>query len=308
MTRILFYTDLHLAASTPLHRIDDYPNTVLNKLQEVYQLAEEHKTDLIIFGGDLFDSHRTYSYDILSRAIELINKPTYAIVGQHDLIGYNSDTYATSSLCFLEKYCSNFKTIREPLELDDVVIYPSHVYDDFMESFTKKVNRKKKSILVAHHLITHEKTVFKTYLTSDFLPCQYSAVIFGDLHSGMETYYDEKETLVWSPGALSRKAINEITREVKVGILTVELGKRIEVEEIKLKSALLGDEVFGKTLLENIKQNSQYVNTEGFIKSISELEAGSIDIYDMIDKAAKASELKKETLEYILKFKNCVEN
>jgi hypothetical protein len=60
--------------------------------------------------------------------------------------------------------------------------------------------------------------------------------------------------------------------------------------------------------LENIKQNSQYVNTEGFIKSISELEAGSIDIYDMIDKAAKASELKKETLEYILKFKNCVEN
>ena len=310
MSKILVYTDLHLSAKRPSHRIDDYPTSILTKLNEVYEIARDQSVDAVIFGGDFYNSHRIYAYDAINAAmqtskdvfpkIETGGVPTYMIVGQHDLVGYNKESYDTSTLCFMVKHSPVMHTMWEPVELDDVVLYPCHCFDSFEEHIKKTPTRKKKSILVAHHLITAKPAPFPTFVLDDFLPCKYSAVIFGDYHAGMSPYRDSNGTLVWSPGSIARQAINETERKVKVGILTIERGKDIEVEEIQLQTARPSDEVFSMAMIEHIREHSKMVDTNGFVESIRELEASSTDIYDLIEKAGNQKGIRPEVLNWIL--------
>lgn len=292
-----------MSGQRPEHRIDNFSESLLVKLEETYRLAIEKGVDFVVFMGDFFNSHRIFNYEIINSVMDIIcssRLTTYAIVGQHDTVGYNPDSYRSSTLNFMERHCPRFETMWEPKEFDDVVLYPCHCYDEFLPAFQKPITRKKKSILVAHHLITRNTVPFETYLLEDFLPCKYSAVIFGDFHFGMRPYYDENETLVWSPGALARQAINEKTRVVRVGVVEVNLGKRVEVEEIQLNNVRSGDEVFAKTLLEEIRERPEMVDTSEFVQSIRELEATSEDIFDMLEKAAKKRKVRKPVINYIL--------
>ena len=125
-------------------------------------------------------------------------------------------------------------------------------------------------------------------------------MIFGDYHAGMSPYRDSNGTLVWSPGSIARQAINETERKVKVGILTIQRGKQIEVEEIQLQTVKPSDEVFSMTMIEHIREHSKMVDTNDFVESIRELEASSTDIYDLIEKAGKQQEIRPEVLNWIL--------
>jgi len=303
MTKIIVYADFHVTGKRPIHRIDKFSNNLIAKLLEVYQIADDAAVDCALFLGDFFNNHRIFSYEILNDVMDIIcdaRVTTYAIIGQHDLVGYNEGSYASSTLNFMERHCCQLKTIRTPTDVGDAILYPCHCYDNFLQAFERPVSRKKKAILAAHHLITDSSKPFKTYLIQDFLPCNYSAVVFGDYHLGMKPSGDDK-TLVWSPGALARLAINEKGRKVKVGILTAVPGKPVEVEEIELKSALSGEEVFGTSILEGVREQPEMVDASGFVQRIRELEAESTDVFDMIEKAAKQKGIRKEVIDYILK-------
>lgn len=307
MTKFLVYTDTHLTGQRPVHRCDDFIRSILDKMKETYDLAKQNNVDFVVFLGDFYNNHRIFNYEIINEAMDIIDShptKTYAIIGQHDLRGYNLETYKTSTLNFMERHCGNFETIFKPLEFNDVVLYPCHVYEPFPEVFKNKITRKKKSILLAHHLITLQKKPFPTHIINDYLPCQYSAILFGDFHVGMEPYYDSNETLIWSPGSLTRLAINDIERKIKIGIITTELGSKVLVEEIHLASAKSGYDVFSKNVLEIIRETPQMVDMDGFIKGIQELETMSIDIYDMIEKAAKNNGIRQEVINYILSKKS----
>lgn len=302
MSKFIVYTDFHMTGKNPVHRTDDFSSSLINKIKEVYSLVDTYKVDFVLFLGDFFNNHRMYRYDILNELIDVISScsvTTYAIIGQHDLVGCNPESYKSSTLCFMEKHCDKYKTIEDKLELDDVVFYASHNYCNFMESFNIPIVRKKKSILLAHHLITHEKLMFHTYITSEFLPCKYSAIFFGDAHVGMEPYYDNNDTLVWNPGSLARLTISDINRDVKCGIVNVESGKRVEVEEYKLISALPGNDVFAKSIIEQVKKSPEMLDKNKFIDSIMDLESTSVDIIDYVLKIGSQKNVDKNVLNYI---------
>jgi hypothetical protein len=301
LSKFMVYADLHLTAKRPIHRIDDFEASMIEKLAEAYRLAAERSVDAVLFLGDFFNSHRIFAYDLINNAMDVIchaDLPTYAIIGQHDLVGYNPDSYANSTLCFMERHCSKFQTLRAPKEFPDCVVYPCHTYDKFEEHIQAPgVTKKKKSILLAHHLITREKCIFPTFVADDFLPCPYNAVLFGDYHGGMEPYQKDN-TLVWGPGSMARLAVNEADRIIKVGILTV--GKTIGIEEIPLLSAKPSGEVMGKTFLEGVREHAGMVDASSFISKIMSLEADSKDIFDLVEKAAAQQGVKKEVIDYIL--------
>lgn len=295
------YTDLHLAAKNPLHRIDDYSQTLLEKLREIYETAKTENVDAVLFMGDFFNSHRIYSYDIINQAMDIIclaDVDTHAIIGQHDLVGYNKNSYASSAVCFLERHCPRFKTIWEPLELDDTVLYPAHCFDDLLETMKQTVTKKKKSILLAHHLITLNELPYKTFLAKDLVPSKFSAIFFGDYHAGMKPTMIE-DTLFWGSGSLARIAINETKREPSFGIVTTQTGKPVEVEVRKLHCLKPPEEVFNVSLVEKTKEKTEF-NPDSFIERIREFESQSLDIYDLIEKVAKSEGIQEKILSYIL--------
>jgi hypothetical protein len=301
LSKFMVYTDLHLTAKRPIHRIDNFEASMIEKLAEVYRLAKEHSVDAVLFMGDFFNSHRVFAYDLINNAMDVVcsaDITTYAIVGQHDLVGRNQDSYASSTLCFMERHCPKFYTLKAPKDFGDCVVYPCHTWDDFQVQIqATDITKRKKSILLAHHLITRDKKVFPTYVADEFLPCPYSAVLFGDYHGGMEPYQKDN-TLVWSPGAMARLAINEADRVIKCGVLTV--GKTVEVDEIPLASMKPSGEVMGKGFLETVREHAGMVDATTFVSKVMSLEADSKDIYDLVEKAALQQGIRKEVIDYVL--------
>lgn len=301
--RFLFYTDLHLAVQAPEHRVDDYCAAILRKLDEVYALAAEHEVDAVLFGGDFYDRHRLYSYHVIDTAIASISAcpaKTYAVVGQHDLVGHNRHTYRTSAMAHMERHCENFAVLHEPMEFSDAVVYPCHWYDDIHECLAKIPTRKRKSLLLAHASVTPMKMPYDTVCVED-VDCAYSAVLTGDIHTGIAPRV-VNGTMFCNPGALARRNVRtDVDRQPKVAIIQCELGKEVGVELIPLKSATPGEEVFVRSAVEMLKvAHPKAMDTSRFVKGIQELAQDAVDIYDLLEKAAKVQGLPVEVRDYIL--------
>jgi len=307
MSRFLYYTDPHLSVRCPVYRIDDYSTSLIAKLEEVYDIAEKNNADFVLCGGDFFNSHSIFSFGLINNIIDVLNNSnldTYSIIGQHDIFGYNSETFKSSTLAFIERHCKSFYIIREPVDKDDLVIYPCHCYDDFNDSLDVSSPKKKYSILVAHKLISKKKAPFDVIVTSEIKKNGFNLILSGDLHSGVPEHAVGKTTY-YNPGSLVRRAINEIGRKIKVGLIDVSFKKGIAIKEICLKNVGKAEDVFSMSALEN--KSKENINTDAFISGIEDLENESVDIFDFIEKAAQKEKLNKNIIEYIMSKKDSVE-
>jgi DNA repair protein SbcD/Mre11 len=299
MSKILFYTDFHLTAKTPRHRIDSFADSLLKKLKEIYEIAEAEAVDCVCFGGDFYNNHRIFNYDMINGAMEIIcdcQIQTHAVIGQHDLIGYNKETYRTSTLSFMERHCAMFETLWRPFELSDCVLYPCHWFDKLTDVMQQQTSKKKKSILVAHQTISREKLMFQTHVTSD-LSGNYDLVLSGDWHGGFETH--TANDILWcNPGSIGRLAISDCHRNPQVALVNITKGKPIEIELRCLKSAGKAEEVFGMSFLETIREKAG-MDTSNFVNGILELEQEVVDVFELIDKIGKSKGIRQEVLSYI---------
>ena len=102
MSKFGFYTDVHL---TNKHiRIDNLAETCLNKLKECYDFAKKNNFDFMTCGGDIFNTEKIIDLHIFLGLIEIMKgfgKPTYFIIGNHDIYGNSLNTYKNSSLNFV---------------------------------------------------------------------------------------------------------------------------------------------------------------------------------------------------------------
>ena len=51
--KILFLTDTHIRGTNPKNRIDDFVQTLENKLCEIVNIINEENIDFVIHGGDI---------------------------------------------------------------------------------------------------------------------------------------------------------------------------------------------------------------------------------------------------------------
>ncbi len=300
MTRFVFYTDVHLAARNPLHRIDDYSSSILDKVYQVYKLSEDLDANFIIFGGDFYNSHMVFSFRLITQAIKTVcgfNIPTHCIVGQHDLYGYNPSTYPSSSLAFQENHCEYFKTLQAPFETEDSIIVPCHVYDDLDEKLAAIPDKgEKKLILVAHKLISKDAQPFKIICSSD-IKSNYDLVLSGDLHCGFPVH-TVNNTIFANPGALARITTRDIKRSPQVVVVTIKgTPLKLFVEYVPL-TCQKGFDVFDPESIEDsiVKQ----ADVPSFIEEIESLQLESMDIFDLVDKLSAQRNIRKEVRDYIL--------
>lgn len=86
---LLFLGDPHYWSKRPGRRVDDFSQTVLNKLSETIEYANKHNL-LIICLGDLFEKPEDNDISALTKLIKVLKKAKHFIsaVGNHDLNEY----------------------------------------------------------------------------------------------------------------------------------------------------------------------------------------------------------------------------
>ena len=302
MAKFLFYTDLHMAGETPRHRVDNFPQTLLAKLREIYSMAEVEGCQFVLFGGDFFNAHRMFSYDIISEVIEIVGRSkikTYSVVGEHDLYGHNIETFQSSTLKFIGRHCSNLNILWEPVDLGDVVLYGKHEPDKMVDAMAVQVDPSKYNILVCHELITSKakSLMFEIIDTSTLTNCPYDLVVSGDLHCGYEPHCVEN-TWFCNPGSLARRTVADADRWSQVAIIEAEKGKEPKIEYRRLVCGKPGYEVFGESIAEAARQKQDF-DADDFARELLEFEAEATDIHELVQKAGKQAGLKQEVLDYL---------
>ena len=302
MTRFLFYTDLHLAGETPRHRTDDFPQTLLEKLREVYALAAQEGCQFVLFGGDFFNAHRMFSYEIISDAIEIIGSSdvkTYAVVGEHDLFGHSMETFSSSTLRFFVRHCGNMQILWEPTDLGDVVLYGKHEPDKMADVMGIQVDPAKYNILVCHELLTPNSAPFEVVQTSTLTGCPFDLIVSGDLHDGYDSHHVEG-TWFCNPGSLARRTIADADRWPQVALVDVEKGNEPAIEYRRLACGKAGYDVFGESIAEAARAKKDF-DVEDFTRELLAFEAESTDIHELVQKAGRQAGLRQEVLDYLAK-------
>jgi DNA repair exonuclease SbcCD nuclease subunit len=300
MIRFAFYTDIHLSGKTPKHRIDDYPVTMIGKLREVYETAESVDCQFVLFGGDFFNTHRIFNYDVIGDAQDIICESrlkTYACIGEHDLYGHSPNTYKKSTLAFLLRRCPSMEILWEPKDLGDVVLHAKHEWEDMHEALRRDVDTSRLNVLVCHELITCGRAPFDVISTATLKPSPYDLVVSGDLHDGYEPH-EVDGTWFCNPGSLARRASDEVDWWPEMAVIDIEKGGIPIIDIRRLKSAKPGSEVFGETVAELVKAREEF-DGSGFAEELLEFEAQSVDVHDLIQKTGKSKGLRKRVLDYL---------
>jgi DNA repair protein SbcD/Mre11 len=304
--RIYFYTDTQLSGQTPRHRVDNYQKSLLDKIEEVYTAAKKGKADFLICGGDFFNSHRIFSYELLNRTMDILcdsGLDTYMVIGQHDLLGYNPTTYKSSTLAFVVERCPSLRVVWEPVDLGDVTISASHVWDEVMDAGKTPVKDGAFNILIAHHLLTSKKAMFDVVNTTEFATkCQldggnYDLVLSGDLHEG---YPVHEVNGMWfcNPGSLARQAINDRERTPQYAVIEAEPNQIPIIDVVPIKCALPGSDVFGESAVELMRTGTKFDPT-AFVEEIGDFEAESSNVHDLVQKIGKSKGIRTEVLAYL---------
>lgn len=298
--RFMFFADSHLSGENPRHRVDDFPNAILNKLREAYSIADSEGCQFVAFGGDFFNNHRIFSYDVISDALDVLcGSPlvTYMAVGEHDLYGHSLDTYRSSTLAFFVKRCPNAVVLWEPLDFGELVLYGKHEPDTMEKVMSVQTDPGKVNVLVCHELLTCNAMPYDIVDTAKLNPCPYDLVVSGDLHDGFDTHR-VGNTWFCNPGSLARRTTADADRFPQIALITIEKGKRPDIELRRLSCAKPGSEVFGESIAEIARARDDAENTS-FVRELMDFEAESTDVHELVQKAGALAGLKDVVLKYL---------
>lgn len=302
-----FITDTHYDYKYE-SRKDDTLNTLVDKTKQAYEWFKSKGCEFVIHGGDMFDRHRIYHFDLLSRVRNTLKETglkTYFIMGQHDLQGYNVDTIGASCLGFIDSISDGALTlIKDETEIGEYCFVPSHVNADPVETVRSVKKHDKPVVCICHALLTDQREAFGTISITHFKNPNVQLVLSGDLHDGVP-FQKCNGMQFYNPGSFSRDA--RTTRLPKVGCLQWN-NTEFELEEFEPKCPDAKDIFFWD---DNVKTASVITdekevkdNEATYIEAFKEFHSESKDIYELLEKIGKAQGIREEILELIKKHKD----
>ena len=103
--KLIFFTDPHITDKTPASRIDNYPEALLKKFQNLCADINKHDPDYVVCGGDWTDKPRI-SVELagaFNREVKATGKPWYCVPGSHDTVGYNYNALNNTMLGYASR-------------------------------------------------------------------------------------------------------------------------------------------------------------------------------------------------------------
>ncbi len=307
MFKALIIGDVHYRAGNPRSRLDDYQEAITAKLLECFELAQEHKVDVILQPGDLFDTPGV-SWDTVKQLALLLKQapcPFLTIPGTHDTWAHNLSTLYRTPFSFL----SALEIIHDVTEergqgvvtINDVII-TGHGYNHETDTaagthqfMPGTWSEKSFSIHLVHAMLLDHVPVegMKHTLISQ-VDTTADVIVAGHIHYGLGNsyvYQRDDDVLFINPGALCRKeaSLIDMERTVQVALLTVKDGQA-DAELIPLKSARPGHEVLSREHLEEAAERENRINE--FLRLLaSEGEAKFLEVREIVEDIAARENL-----------------
>ena len=315
--RFLYFSDWHGRITPPENRLDDYEQTMTNKLIEVLDIGEKYQVDAYLDGGDFWDAPNApldYVAKIMNLWKSKTNKKKIGIVGNH------------------EEYANNVKSIPKTVagftgNISDYIVYVSkenpyiftdksgytvaisgvdyHLDMDMPEHLDDYIIDEKKGDIQIHlthgmlknkslgDLITHTSIDQITNTKADI-------TLSGHDHIGFPiTEVDGK--YFCNPGGLARVSnnIKEINRKPKVLLIDIDENKKITLKNIYLKSALRGEDVLDRSVIESKKEKDEKIAQFKSSVKIAK-EKKSTDILEIIKTIGSEKSIDNDIIDNII--------
>lgn len=329
--------DIHYRGTNPRARLDDFQEALNRKLFEIYDIAKQHKADVIIQTGDLFDSPGTALGTIaeLGTILQLAPCPILTISGNHDIWAGNPGSKYRSPYGLLARLGLLWDLGEEQFEASYTKSSCTGTDGPFNlfitgHGFTVETDTELGRgqfmppgdpanapcsnpffIHVVHSMLMDRSPGFEmrhTLISQVETTAQ--IIISGHEHIGFGIKRRESRedgVLFINPGALCRLSAHheEIARQVQVALLTVHGNKKgggaeCEAELIPLKSAAPGHEVLSRAHLEaEVERNSRL---EKFLALLaSEGESKFLEVREIVEDIAAREQLPGEVKAEALK-------
>lgn len=304
LRKFLLVGDWHLRGNNPRNRIDDYPAAAREKLREVFKIAVDQGVTAILQPGDIFDRPEVGIAVLLDYATILRESPVdiYCTLGNHDIYGYNTDSYYRTSLRLLEMLVPQLHVLGTPTgdsqaSLDNKIVITATPYSRLMDvdgygyGPDIKLADDVINIHIAHGMLLDHKPPFDRYSDLYKVATTANVVFTGHDHLGYGIYNRKADNVLFvNPGSLLRASAsqNEMERTPRVSILSVDTTLRTwEADFINLECAKPGDEVLDRSAIEEAKER-QYA-MEQFSTLIQGHTGGKVllDINQIIDQIAQ---------------------
>lgn len=301
-TKIIFCTDPHLRASRPISRLDgNFLAVQLSKVDEIAQIAEAEKVDLVIWGGDIFD-RPDVPHSVVVRTIRAFRKfrqPVYSVCGNHDCFGYNSSTEDAAAIGVL--FESGAVKKLNVLTLPGVRVYGMHAYDDTRWVIPEGAGV---GILVAHKMLTNIPIPGSDCLLIKNVDQETNAdiVLSGDIHTPHMVRTARKGWYI-NPGSMTRMSIADRERQPQIAMVNIN-GSEIECEFRSL-GVSPAETVFDLTSYG--QRMAQETHAKDFVKTYVQAivsvksEAGDIGnaIISMLEANAFGDDVRRQIKSYL---------
>ncbi|MBM7837717.1 DNA repair exonuclease SbcCD nuclease subunit [Alkalihalobacillus xiaoxiensis] len=320
MIKFVYFTDTHIRGTTPKNRLDAFPETLKDKINQVLTIAEKEEVDFLLHGGDVFD-RPDLSPSTVGQFAQLFRKapaPIYTISGNHDTFGHNPATVSRTMLGLLDAF--GILTLIHPeapvlIEKGDLRVQlsgqPYHYDLDQRDVKLDYYPANETNADVLIHMV-HSMLVEKAlpegvaHTLVDHIWGTTADILFtGHFHSGFGIK-EREGTFICNPGALAR--INnhwtEMERMPKVVIGKVsESG--IELEEVELQ-AKKGSEVLDRTYVERASHQEEKLHE--FVQQVKErAQFQTLQMNDIIREIAAMSNVEDKVRQEALRRMTLIE-
>ena len=262
--KLLFIGDIHFRATSPRNRKDDYLNTLEAKLLECWEIAKRYNVQAILQPGDVFHSPEV-SIPTLLKAVEIFNRcpvPFYTTPGNHDLHGYNLDSYGRTSLRLLDMLCERLYVglSDEHQTGDDTTNITFQPYtssidtSDYLYRYLSLSDAFTVNVRVIHSMLLDHDLPYEARYTNLYnLETNADIILSGHDHCGYGVIKRQDGKLFVNPGALMRLTASEaeMNRTVQVAIIDTETRT---AELVPLTTAKPAVEVLDRSKLEEKKE------------------------------------------------------
>jgi exonuclease SbcD len=308
--KIIFTGDWHIRGNNPRYRTDNYREALKAKLQEIFQLAEEHGAWAIVTPGDTFDRPEVSIAVLLEFAELLSTSPVQILttIGNHDVYGYNLETYQRTSLKLMELLVRQFRVLRSTT--DAILLPPAKLNQLTFSPYSSQMDKDGYGyspecdwgglikIVVAHGMMLDHRPPFDRYTLLEEAKTTAQLVLTGHCHIGYGIYRRSDGVTFVNPGALTRIAasVSEIERPIRVALIEINKDETIDVQLIPLKSAKPGTEVLDRSEIEEENQRQYAMDEFSALIQSNTGEKILLNINDIIETIAAQEKIDEQVV------------
>jgi len=304
MKKILFFTDTHLQEIPISSRKDNYLQSIIKKIEEIKDIANEENVDYVLFGGDFF-SRPSPSDEVIISLIKVLKKfnsrPIISILGNHDIEGRNPETYNRKAVKILEEahLVKILKDGESYPQFDTEIEIQGINYKNGVDSDPEllRVEKKRKGLILiqmVHSYVLPFKVPFQTLSLEEVSNITDADIILiGHYHDGFGERKVNGKIFI-SPGSIARDSINQFDRVPQVVLLKID-GSKIEIELKKLKNVLKKEEIESK----EAQEIKDFIFND-FFQSLKGKNIDSFDPEKIIDEILKDEKVDEEVKKEVL--------